>query len=142
MIGVIILLLIVILSGCQEKNNNNGNSSQGNQTNNSNNYSNNSKFIGDWKKVGSSPDYETWSYYPNWSAKNLLIQQIDNQPITTISWFSYTINNASICLSSEGLSADSPDYLTECLKYSFSNNATHLTMSYNGVIVQDLLKIS
>jgi hypothetical protein len=133
MIGVIILLLIIILSGCQEKSSDNGNTSQGNPTNNTNS-SNNSKFIGDWKSVGSYPDYETWSYYTNGTAKNLLIQQIDNQPLTTISWFNYTINNATICLSSEGQS--------ECLKYNFTNNTTHLTLSFNDVIVQDLVKIT
>ena len=141
-IGVIVLLLMIFLSGCQEKINDNRNPSNGNQTNNSNHSSNNNKFIGNWKIVESSPDYETWSFYTNGSVQSLLTQQEDNQPITTIFWYDYTIiDNTTVCLlghpSADVSGTPSPQFLT----YSFSNNNTRLTWSLNGIIVKDLVKM-
>jgi len=131
-LGVTVLLLVVGLSGCQEKSNENGN-----QQHNTDN-----KFIGDWEIVSSSPDYETWSFYANGSAKNIQDQEFEGQSMTTIWWFDYTKDNTSVCLSTKNQSSDSSNYSSECFSYSFSENTTRLSLSSNGIVIMDLVKIS
>ena len=149
-LGVCVLLLIACLSGCQEKSNNDGNQTQNNddgsqQHNNDDGdqqQNTDNEFIGDWEIVSSSPDYETWSFYTNESAKNIqTTEEDDGQPLTTIAWFEYTNDTTSVCFSPQNLSADSPNYFSECFLYSFSQNSTRLTLSSNGIVIMDLMKM-
>jgi hypothetical protein len=129
---ITLLLISVCLSGCSEKSSNDGN-----QQHNTDN-----EFIGDWEIVSSSSDYETWSFYTNRSAKNILTQDIEGQLITTISWYDYTKDNTSVCISTKNQSPDSPNYISMCFSYSFSGNATHLALSSNDIVIMELVKIS
>jgi len=128
---ITLLLISVCLSGCYEKNNDDG--TQQDNTNN--------KFIGDWESFRSSSDYEIWSFYTNGSAKNILTQDFEGQPMTTISWFDYTKDNTSVCFSTKNESPGSPNYISLCFTYSFSDNTTHLTLSSNSIVIIDLVKI-
>ena len=149
-LGVCVLLLIVCLSGCQEKSNDDGNQTQNNddgsqQHNNDDGDqqpNTDNEFIGDWEIVSSSPDYETWSFYVNGSAKNIQTTEEDNgQPYTTIAWFEYTNDTTSICLSTINQSPGSSNYTSVCFSYSFSQNSTRLTLSSSGIVIMDLMKM-
>jgi len=131
-LGVVLFLTIVGLSGCQKTTNENGNHPEPND----------SKFIGDWEVANSTPDYETFSFYENGSVKDSLDQIFEGQTLNMISWFGYTIDNTTVCLSTKNVSAGSPDYISVCYAFSFSNNATRLSLSSNGILVMDLVKIS
>jgi hypothetical protein len=128
---IVLLLCIVFLSGCEQKN-----ITPGNQQPSDN------LFIGDWKIIDSSPDNETWSFYTNGSAKNILTQVFEGVPMTTVSWFNYTQNDTSLCLSSMDTTPGSPDSYAQCFSSVFSENATHLTLSLQGNVVMVLTKIS
>ena len=129
---ITLLLIAVCLSGCQEKSHNDGDQQE--------NIDN--KFMGNWEIVSSSTDYETWSFYINKTAKNILTQDIEGQTITTESWFDCTIDNISLCISTKNQSPGSPNYISMCFSYSFSDNATHLALSSNSIVIMDLVKIS
>jgi len=129
---VTLLLMSVCLSGCQEKSSNNGN--QQHTTENT--------FIGDWYDISSSPDNDSWSFYMNKTAKDLLTQDIDGQSTTTISWYDYTNDNTTLCFSPINQSVGSSSYFSECFSYSFSDNTTHLAFSSNGIVIMDMRKIS
>ena len=129
---IILLLICVCLSGCNTKSNNNGN-----QQHNTDNI-----FFGDWESYRSPSDYEIWSFYTNGSAKNILTEAFEGQPMTTISWFNYTINDPNVCFSTINQSQGSPNYISMCFSYSFSENTTRLTLSSNNIVIMDLVKIS
>ena len=139
-VGVLVVLLFVALSGCQEENNENINNITNNSNGNQQDNITDNKFLGIWEVVDLS-DYETYSFHGNGSVKNYQIQKIEGQSFTTISWFDYTIENTSICFSTKDKSPDSPDYFSICFSYLFSENATHLALYYNGIVIMDLIKM-
>jgi hypothetical protein len=47
-----------------------------------------------------------------------------------------------VCLSTSNAPAGSPDYVSVCYTYSFSQNTTRLALSSNGIVIMDLVKIS
>lgn len=103
------------------------------------------EFLGDWGEiVGSTLSFENWSFYENGSAKRNLTEYYENQWTTGISWFDYTIENisADICFVPKNESPGSPNYFSMCFSYRFTNNSTHLSLSSNGIIVIDLVKLS
>lgn len=145
---------MVSISGCQDTSNQNGNHQTNNTTNNTNgnqttNNTNGTQhqnttenaFLGDWEIVGASPDYETWSFYTNQSAKNYLDQEFEDNIITTIVWFDYTNDTTTLCLTTKNETSDSPNYFSICYSYLFTENATHLTLSSNGIVIMDLDKM-
>ncbi|MFA5102302.1 MAG: hypothetical protein WC525_04045 [Candidatus Thermoplasmatota archaeon] len=157
-LGIAVLLLVVSLSGCQETSNQDNNHQTNNTTNNSTNTSNGNQtnnttngtpqnnitantFLGDWEVVDLSPDYETWSFYSNLSAKNYLAQQFEGNTITTIVWFNYTIDPTTLCFSTKDETPGSPNYISMCYSYVFSENATRLLLSSNGIPIMDLRKM-
>ena len=156
LLGITVLLLIMNLSGCQETSNQNNNhqnnttnnstnTSNGNQTNNTTNgtHQNNTTentFLGDWEVVD-SPDYETWSFYSNLTAKNYIAQNFEGNIITTIVWFDYTIDSTTLCLSTKDDAPESPNYYSLCYSYVFSENATRLQLFSDGISVMDLQKM-
>jgi hypothetical protein len=151
---VAVLLLSMSLSGCQETSNNNDNyqtntstnTSNENQTQNNtngtqqNNITENT-FLGDWEVVELSPDYETWSFYSNLSAKNYIVQQFEGNIITTIVWFDYMIDPTTLCFSTKDEIPGSPNYISICYTYVFSENNTRLEFSSNGIVIMDLQKM-
>jgi hypothetical protein len=129
------LLISVCLSGCNETNNNNGNQQQ--NTNNTD-----TKFIGDWEMFISSSDYKIWSFYTNKTAKNIVTENDEGQSITTTLWYNYTIENTIICFSTINEPLGSPNYISLCFSYSFSDNSTHLVLSSINSVIFDLEKIT
>jgi hypothetical protein len=127
-LSAIVLLFSICLSGCQESNNQNGNQPETAKK----------KIIGDWSVVTAGLEEETYSFYENNTAKDVFNQLFEGQPITTISWYDYTIDNTTLCLLTKNLSADN---ISLCYSYVFSENATRLTLSFNNVEVMDLVKI-
>jgi hypothetical protein len=125
-----IVLIGLCLSGCYEKS-----TTDGNQQHNTNN-----SFIGDWELVRSVSDYETWSFYTNGSARNIITQDFENQSTTTVLWYDYTKDNMSICFSTKDQSIGDPNYISICFSYSFSENSTRLTLSSNNIVIMDLVK--
>ncbi|VVB62045.1 Uncharacterised protein [uncultured archaeon] len=128
---IVILLIVVCLSGCQKNSDNDGDQ-----------HNTDNKFIGDWEIVNSSPDYETWSFYTNGSAKNILTQELEGQSMTTIAWFDYTKDNSNVCFSPKNESVGSSNYFSECFVYNFFDNTTRLTLSSNDIIIMNLVRIS
>lgn len=126
------LLIGLCLSGCIEKSTNDGN-----QPHNTEN-----RFIGDWKMVRSPTDYEIWSFYTNGSAKNMITEDFENQSMTSISWYDYTKDNSSVCFSSKNQTVGSPNYISICFSYSFSDDTTRLTLSSTNIVIIDLVKIT
>ena len=129
------LLISVFFSGCNEQSNKDGN--QQHNTNNSD-----TAFIGDWEIFRSSSDYELWSFYTNKTAKNIITQDVEGQIITTTLWYNYTIENTSICFSTVNQPPGSPNYISLCFSYSFSDNSTRLILSSNNIIILELEKIT
>jgi len=126
------LLIGICLSGCNEKSTDNGN-----QQHNTDN-----RFIGDWEIVRSDSDYEIWSFFTNGSAKNIITQDFEDQSMTTILWYDYTKDNASVCFSPKNQTVGSSNYFSMCFSYSFSDDTTHLILSSNNIIIMDLVKIT
>jgi len=129
---IIILLIGVCLSGCYEKSTNDGN-----QQHNTEN-----RFIGDWEMVRSVTDFEIWSFYTNGSAKNIITQDFENQSMTSISWYDYTKDNTTVCFSTKNQTVGSPNYISICFSYSFSDDTTRLILSSNNIVIIDLVKIT
>jgi len=129
---ITLLLIGVCFSGCYEKSTNDGNQ----QHNTSN------RFIGDWEMIRSATDYEIWSFYTNGSAKNIITQEFEEQPMTTILWYDYTKDNASVCFSTKNQTVGAPNYISMCFSYSFSDDTTSLTLSSNNIVIIDLVKIT
>jgi hypothetical protein len=130
-IGLVILSIGVCLSGCNERKNNE------NQPQDLT-----AKFLGDWEFVRSEIDYEIWSFCTNGSARDNITQDEDGQSITSEVWYDYSIDNTSICFSTKNESVDSPNYISICFTYNFSENATRLTLSSNNIVIMDLEKIT
>jgi len=129
---IIILLIGVCLSGCYEKSTNDGN-----QQHNTEN-----RFIGDWEMVRSVTDFEICSFYTNGSAKNIITQDFENQSMTSISWYDYTKDNTTVCFSTKNQTVGSPNYISICFSYSFSDDTTRLILSSNNIVIIDLVKIT
>jgi len=126
------LLIGVCLCGCVDPSINDGN-----QQHNSEN-----RFIGDWEMVRSATDYETWSFYANGSAKNIITEDFENQSTTTILWYDYTKDNVSVCFSTKNQTVGSPNYISICFSYSFSEDTSSLILSSNNIVIMDLVKTS
>jgi len=124
------VLVIVILSGCQEKTRDDGTQTPIN-----------SGFIGSWQNVGTSPDNETWTFYPNGTVKYSVIQVFEGNIINSTSWFNYEVKTDNLCLSSIEVSPESPSSYSECYGYAFSDNDSHLTLTFNGTTAFVLAKI-
>ena len=146
---VTILLLFATLSGCEEKNNGNGNhttnTTNGNHTGNtingdSQHNTSENPFLGSWEVIGTSPSYETWTFYANYSTKNYLVQEFEDEMLTSISWFEYIYDETTLCFTTNA-SPDAPDYFSIRYSYLFSENATRLTLSHNNIVIIDLTKI-
>ena len=129
---IILLLIGVCLSGCYEKS-----TEDGNQQHIADNI-----FIGDWEMVRSVTDFEIWSFYTNGSAKNIITQDFENQSMTSISWYDYTRDNTTVCFSSKNQTVGSPNYISICFSYSFSDDTTRLILSSNNIVIIDLVKIT
>jgi len=129
--GLILFFSILWVSGCEEKH-----PAPGDQQPTGN------SIIGTWKIVDSSPDNETYSFYTNGSAKDILSQVLDEEPLTTVSWFTYTSNETSLCLTSPESAPGSNDSYTECFSSVFSENASRLTLSFKGTVAMVLTKMS
>jgi hypothetical protein len=149
-IATMLVILFICFSGCQEQTNQNGNNQNnnttGNQTGNTTNETQQhnttqNKFLGNWEVIDIAPNNETWVFYANLTAKNILTQIFDGEPSTSISWFDYTNDTTTLCFSTNA-SPDTSDYFSICYTYLFSQNATRLTLSSNGIIIIDLVKLS
>lgn len=149
-IATILLIFFICFSGCQEQTNQNGthqnNNTTGNQTGNTTNgnqqhNTTQNKFLGNWGVIDVAPNNETWVFYANLTAKNILTQIFDGEPSTSTSWFDYTNDTTTLCFSTNA-SPDTSDYFSICYTYLFSQNATRLTLSSNGIIIIDLVKLS
>jgi hypothetical protein len=139
-IAMMILLFCICFSGCQEQKNQNGNQT-GNTTNgNQQHNTTQNKFLGDWEAIDVAPEYETYSFYANLKAKNYLIQIFEGEPLPSVSWLNYTYDTTTLCFSTDA-SPGSPDYLSICYSYVFSQNATRLTLSSNNIVIIDLVKM-
>jgi hypothetical protein len=99
------------------------------------------KFIGEWEYIRSALDNETWSFYENGSAKNIVNTDDDGLMITTESWYDYVLDNSSVCFSTKNEPVGSPNYITMCFTYQFTNESTHLTLSSNNIVILDLEKL-
>jgi hypothetical protein len=101
-----------------------------------------SKFLGNWEYIRSALDYETWSFYTNGSAKNIINTDYDGQMLTSEVWYDYIIDNSTVCFSTKNEPVGSPNYVSMCFTFNFSDQYTHLTLSSNSIIIIDLEKIS
>ena len=128
---ITLLLIGVLLTGCFEKNANDGKQ----QTNEN-------SVIGDWEIFRTATDYEFWSFYTNGSAKDTITEDVEGKIMTTIVWYEYTKDNSSVCFSATNESTDSPNYFSMCFSYEFSDDATHLILSSNNIVIMDLVKVS
>lgn len=126
-----LMLVIVILGGCQEKTGDNGT-----QT------TTDSRFIGSWQNIDTSPDNETWTFSTNGSVKTVITQQLEGEPFTSTSWFKVNVNGSNLCLSSTDVSPESPSYYSECYGYDFSENESILSLSFDGTSFMVLSKMS
>jgi hypothetical protein len=149
-IATMFFLFFICFSGCQEQTNQNGNhqnnNTTGNQTGNTtdgNQHHNTTqnKFLGGWEVIDIAPDNETWVFYANLSAKDTLTQIFDGEPSTSITWFEYMNDTTTLCFSTNA-SPDTSDYFSICYTFLFSQNETRLTLSSNGIIIIDLVKLS
>ena len=133
-ITLLLLALLICLTGCQEQNNQNGN-----QTNGKNDDKNVNKFLGDWEAIIDPPEYESWSFYENHTVKNYLLQKFEDQILPSTTWFDYTYDTTTLCFSTG--TPGSPEYFSICYSYAFSQNTTRLTLSSNGIVIIDLIKL-
>jgi hypothetical protein len=130
-VGLVLLLVVIGLSGCQEKT---GDSETKKQFD--------SRFIGEWQNVETSPDNETWTFYINSTVKDVRTQEFEGEPLTSTSWFNCEVNADDLCLSSIDELPDSPSYYSECFGYVFSDDTGRLTLSFNGLTFMIFTKIS
>lgn len=139
-IAIMVLFFSICLSGCQEQKNQNGNQTDNTSNGNQQHNTTENKFLGDWEAIDVAPEYESWSFYTNHTVKNYLVQIFEEQPLPSESWFNYTYDTTTLCFST-GTSPNSPDYMTICYSYIFSQNATRLTLSSNSIVIIDLVKM-
>ena len=99
-----------------------------------------SEFIGSWEIVSSNPDYETWEFFTNGSAKNFIIQKYEDQNISRTVWYSFTVKSDSLCLESKDVDANSPNYISTCYTYTFSHNTSRVSLFYNDITVMVMEK--
>jgi hypothetical protein len=125
------VLIMVFLSGCQENTGDKGTQ-----------IGTDSRFLGSWKNNDASPDNETWTFYTNASVKSVITQELDEESLTSTSWFKIKVNGSSLCLSSPDVSPESPSYYSECFAYEFSENASSFSLSFDGTVFMVLSKIS
>ncbi len=135
-----VLLVFVSLSGCQEQQNQNGNQTDNSTNGNQQHNTTINRFLGDWDAIDVAPEYESWTFYANHTVKNDLIQIFEGQPLPSTSWFNYSYDASTLCFTA-GVSPGSPDYMSICYSYEFSQNATRLTLSSNSIVIIDLVKI-
>lgn len=141
-----ILLLCVSLSGCQQTQNGNNttNDQNGNPTGDitgdDQQNTNGNPFLGSWQVTDTTASYESWTFYANHSAQDYLIQELDNETLTSVTWFEYIVDETTLCFTSNA-SPDSPEYFSICYTYGFSENATRLMFSHNAIVIMDLQKI-
>jgi len=139
-IAIIVLLFFICLSGCQEQKNQNGNQTDNSTNGNQQHNTTVNRFLGDWEAIDIAPEYETYSFYANLTVKNYLVQIFEEQPLPSESWFNYTYDSTTLCFSTDS-SPSSPDYMSICYTYVFSQNATRLTLSSNSIVIIDLVKM-
>jgi hypothetical protein len=121
---IIVLLLVSGYSGCIK-----------------NNVDLTTKFIGSWSNSMISSGNEVWTFFVNGTMKNVQMQVEDGVEMTSISWFSYNVSNELLCLSSKDVSPDSYEYYSECFGYSFSNNDSSLTLTFEGTAFMEFIRI-
>ena len=130
LITIVLLITTLCFSGCQEQTNQNGNHT---------NTTTENTFLGDWETTIDPPEYESYSFYDNQTVKNYYLQKFEDQLLPSETWFTYTYDDTNLCFSSG--TPGSPDYFSICYTYTFSQNDTHLTLSSNGIVIIDLVKI-